>query len=787
MLTLPPEILLPIIRHSLALSPALALPFLTQLGTEFSNLTLAVEFAQLALPDDDTVLWEAEQAQSSSDSRLSAIYENDHKANLVKSLAIHAQSTPDVPPLEDTSFLLLLAKLPHLTNFTFSSPRLPPSNLCRALARTAKSLSHFKIDLSPRCQNSQPASNSSNHVDSAPTATTGDGATKLRWDAEGISALPGGLLSLSISNLSSTGATNLANAFTASSFPELDRLELQRTAFVDDTLLQAVAEGAMKLTTLRILDMSGTKLTGEGLRGIFENDEITELVLDNVQGRYEADQLDHKANSSIAPTGRFSKSCWKKLSPLPTSLTRIKISYSEEGSHHTWITDHLDSLSYIVSCPSLRSLSVTRQQGSERDSSPVSGAISLRPLPSGIVEALVEKGEDWEELELDFFQMSLLELKAIMDSATNLLRLQILLCAPFKTMLTLTSSFALTTHLRSVVVTVDPRHLSHLITTIPFASLALSSSPPTTTPTKPISESLSSRTANSAYSPPSSLYSTSPTSSRKASSPKVTGEGDVLPLAKEWRRFLKKTQRLEEIVWTGRGGLGTWYVSRAGAAVKVDFVGVGETVSREVKEEGGTNGESENGAGGRRRSSARRTSSVSLAGSTLANFLESCDSALDDQIERPDGIGGEQSVAGLGIEGSSPVSSRSSHHTSRRRSSATSASTAASSIAPMHDKSFPPLAPTKSDPTPSHSSPFSLKISSTTSPSTGTSSRNAPSSSPSVIAPVSPKAKHSRTKSLSPQISQSSRIGSQANGEAAGLPKRGANGEKEKKAPKSRK
>lgn len=394
--------------------------------------------------------------------------------------------------------------------------------------------------------------------------------------------------------------------------------------------------------------------------------------------------------------------------------------------------------------------------------------MSLRPLPSGIVDALVEKGADWEELDLDFFQMSLLELKAIMDSTANgsLIRLKILLSAPFKSMLSLTSSFALTTHLRSVIVTVDPKHLSHLITTIPFSSLALSSSPPP----KPLSESLSSRAANSAYSPPlSSLYSTSPTNSRKISSPKVTGEGDVLPLAKEWRRFLKKTQRLEEIVWTGRGGMGTWKVSRNGAAVKVDFVGVGETVAREISEEGGENGESENGVAGRRRSSARRTSSVSLAGSTLANFLESCDSsALDDQFE---GVDESRGGAGLGIEGSSPVSSRSSYHNSRRRSSATSASTAASSVAPAHDRAFPPLVPTKSDPTPSQ--PPSLKIKAN-SPTNGNSSGG--SSRPAVHSPV--KGKHVKTKSLSPNLPQSNKMESSAHGATH----RGVNGRETEKA-----
>ena len=282
MIGLPPEVLLRIAQYSLALESSLALPFLSQFGREFSNLTLSALLGNLALPDDDALLLAAED--SVSNSKLSAIYNSGHKANLVKSLQIQLPTLPYVPPLDDTSFLLLLAKLPALTNFTFSSNRLPPSSLCAALSRTAKSLTHLTINLCPRSSTSQPNFPTSLSTPNHHESTTAEPSAKLRWDAEGISALPGGLLELSISNLSLAGATNLANAFNASSFPELDRLTLQRTAFVDDTLLLALAEGSMKLTKLRIIDMSGTKLTGEGLRAVFENDEITELVLDNVQG-----------------------------------------------------------------------------------------------------------------------------------------------------------------------------------------------------------------------------------------------------------------------------------------------------------------------------------------------------------------------------------------------------------------------------------------------------------------------------------------------------------------------
>lgn len=295
---LPPEVLLRIIQHSL--TPSATLPFLTQFGRGFSNLTLAASLATLALEDDDAVLLAAEQA--SSNTQLSAIYRFDQLPNFVHALAL-TPAAAAVPPLEDTSFLFLLAKLPSLTRFTWSSARLPPNTLCRALAQTAKSLTRFTLDL------------------------TTEATAKLRWDAKGISALPGGLLDLSISNLSSAGATNLAAAFTASSFPELDRLTLQRTAFVDDTLLQAVAEGSMKLTRLRIIDMSGTKLTGEGLRAVFENDEIKELVLGNVQGQSLALTASIRSLFFVVEgdsPGRAGKNCRRSRRPSRGSRSRTR-------------------------------------------------------------------------------------------------------------------------------------------------------------------------------------------------------------------------------------------------------------------------------------------------------------------------------------------------------------------------------------------------------------------------------------------------------------------------------
>lgn len=120
--------------------------------------------------------------------------------------------------------------------------------------------------------------------------------------------------------------------------------------------------------------------------------------------------------------------------------------------------------------------------------------------------------------------------------------------------------------------------------------------------------------------------STSPSSRR--SSGGMSSDNDMLPLTKEWRRFLKKNQ-LERVTWGGRGGVGTWTVSRTGINLRVEFEPVGTVtdgydergVDLIARGRGRRASEASNGAGeGVPARAARRASSVSLADSTLSGF-----------------------------------------------------------------------------------------------------------------------------------------------------------------------
>ena len=109
-----------------------------------------------------------------------------------------------VPPLEDTSFLLLLSKLSSLTSFTWASNRPPPASLCPALGTTAKALQSFTLDLT---------------------------ATQDRWDAPHLSLLPTTVTRLDLSQLSLEGVRSLATATAA--LPAIEHLRLSRTMFVE--------------------------------------------------------------------------------------------------------------------------------------------------------------------------------------------------------------------------------------------------------------------------------------------------------------------------------------------------------------------------------------------------------------------------------------------------------------------------------------------------------------------------------------------------------------------------
>lgn len=155
-----------------------------------------------------------------------------------------------------------------------------------------------------------------------------------------------------------------------------------------------------------------------------------------------------------------------------------------------------------------------------------------KPLPEALRDAIVERGTEWKELNIDLFAVDVESLKKIMDACVGLTDLKVLFDAPFRslvsprcvvrtlpiltlstTQLSLASSFALSQNLRHFTLSIDPSHTPELASmkTAPY-------------PLTPATSPSSSHRALPSTSPPS-LPSSPPNTGVV-----LTGIGSVLPI-----------------------------------------------------------------------------------------------------------------------------------------------------------------------------------------------------------------------------------------------------------------
>lgn len=143
------------------------------------------------------------------------------------------------------------------------------------------------------------------------------------------------------------------------------------------------------------------------------------------------------------------------------------------------------------------------------------------------------------------------------------------------------------------------------------------------------------------------------------------------PATREWRRFLKKTHRLESIAWGGRGAVGTWRFERLGVGamgIQVHFQPFGSKTgegwtSLAEEEGGGGHGRRASVGGGSPVKSRRRDSEVSLMGTCLGGLnltgLDSAPAVESPDEEKPDDGGwGLGLNLGAGAEGGLATSPR---------------------------------------------------------------------------------------------------------------------------------
>lgn len=387
----------------------------------------------------------------------------------------HDDSDSPVPPLNDAALFGLIRRCKNLTSFIWFSHRLPPDDLCQVLGESAKGLLHFKVDLSVNPfasgagqgeeaggagAGSFVGSPSSPQLGTSPTTTFsphGPGSTSQaapRWDAPSLSSLPSTLTSLAISSLSLAGSRSLSASL--ASFSSLESLNLSRTLFVDDAVLSSIGENCKALKRLEVREMGGTKVGENGLGEVFAGCEAMEvLVLDGVEGmRLRSFGLFEGRTMGLTDrdvdalhTGRFSRSTWSNLAPLPPSLHTLALLYPESGPHKSWVLDHLSSLPSVLTPsggPGLKRLIVSRKV---RPDALVPGSHHLASNPidpvldpskwvlnasSHEVEAICEDGKRWELIEMDLWAMDPGAVKRVLEECAGVRKVKVLLDAPFR-------------------------------------------------------------------------------------------------------------------------------------------------------------------------------------------------------------------------------------------------------------------------------------------------------------------------------------------------------------------
>ncbi|KDN52534.1 hypothetical protein K437DRAFT_186550 [Tilletiaria anomala UBC 951] len=283
------------------------------------------------------------------------------------------------------------------------------------------------------------------------------------------------LSTLALANLTLDGARILAGAL--SDLPLLESVTFD-FKFVEDSLLKRLAEccGARKLKELR-LKSSGTKVTDKGIVAVMHGcKRLQTLELCKVEGR-------------------LSKRLWSKIDwvhKVSPSFENLVVSFDESCAHHSWITDHLDSISEAVRVPQgLRKLVVSRElpaqfhitpnvfaqaSSSEEERAhtnlfsaaptktgfaalpPVDAVTIPRLLPAQHLDLLWQHGATLRHLSLDFFLIDSDQLKLIFDSCRTLKELHAFLDAPFMTLLNLSPSLVPLTCLDTVSLTIKEEH-----------------------------------------------------------------------------------------------------------------------------------------------------------------------------------------------------------------------------------------------------------------------------------------------------------------------------------------
>ncbi|KAJ7497137.1 hypothetical protein FB451DRAFT_1210259 [Mycena latifolia] len=546
--SLPHPLLDEIVDTTLLLAPALRRTFLSSLGSCLHASAVRVLFHTVSLQDNARV-FTPEEAASKAGAAYPVLCNPARYASIVKTLVIADPALPEdnaplhddaLRPIDTEHLARLLEICANMEALVWESAFRPPDGLCELLAEHNPRLSRVVFASPPL---------------SPPRYSLA------KWDAPSLPLLSGiSLTALRLCRLSQAGA----RAFSAllDNLGDESLLECLDIDFVwlDDSLCEKIVGAGRKIQKLT-LTTSGTKLSDKGIVSILEGcDALEELVLDEVQGR-------------------LSRTLWTKPACYPAALKTLRIVIAETGPHHSWATDHLDSL-HAIPLGSLSSLEIVRREapptphcGVAIYDNTVDDAVALKPIPPALIDRIKQQKSQMTSFRCDFWSFSIADIKLLLECSPKLERTQLCLDAPFSKLLGLTSTFASLSSLRTLSVSVTPVHAPGK----PPAPILPTSSPPTSLPTPTDSPVLKSRSVLPQLLDFDQMQN-------QTCHPETPGDPSM-PLLREVKRFVRKCPRLEVIDWYGKNGRGSWVITRPATSSKISVNVCVEYIAPKITEE----------------------------------------------------------------------------------------------------------------------------------------------------------------------------------------------------------
>lgn len=305
----------------------------------------------------------------------------------------------------------IMATCSNLEAAIWASDRVPPPQFCELMSILCPQIDALYV---------------------RPAFSTFSLGSEHRWSAHGISKLSK-LKTLAVSHLSAEGVRRITALLPAAE--KLTCLTID-SQFADDQLLRAMGE--MKSLSRLVLRCNGTKVTDKGIISLLENSiTLKSLELNELEGR-------------------LSRNLWYNIGMLPDTLQHFKMSYTEEGPHHSWVTDHLDGIFQIFSLsqiplktfsittilpecfyvqvpnnePCTQNLNSTTFQVKRSYQNACDDKIAARRLPEDALRKILLYGEELEILELDMYELGTDDVRNLMDRCRQLRHLRFLLNSP---------------------------------------------------------------------------------------------------------------------------------------------------------------------------------------------------------------------------------------------------------------------------------------------------------------------------------------------------------------------